>query len=170
MIRRAFIGLTVTAFAIVSSGCSSEPASELWDPVASYRAFVDQELERMKAKLPELEIDTDKRDVQKTDSLVSPLVGTWVMKCISPFDGEYPNIQCSVKLQMTHALQDGQWVLTEGLGTITDAEVKGLGLVGYDDSFMTDRYAERLETESFEFETLDELKKRLQTIRRESWR
>ena len=115
--------------------------------------------------LPQSEIETEyKYDLRETDSLVSPLVGTWVVDCVYPFDPEeHTAILFRIELQMNHAPHDEGWVLTSGKGTIIGGKiVKG-------NISSTRSFVERQEGDSFDFETLEELKYKL-GIFNEYWR
>ncbi len=97
------------------------------DPVTSYRDFLRGELQRIR-QIPNLTLDDNSKiDVQKTDSLVSPLVGTCTVSYVFVTNGETNSGPFSYmiggSLEMTHGFQDGKWTMTTGVMTIKLHEV-----------------------------------------------
>lgn len=121
MIVAAVVIWSLMSFAdgITSSLGETRPA----DPVSNYRKYVVSEL----ARLPELARHTGAQntlvlnneyhiDVRKTDSLVSPLVGTCDIVVKYPVKSSQWRVYVEyyLKLSLTHGYQDGQWVMTAG--------------------------------------------------------
>lgn len=115
MIRSAAV-LAASLFTINSLGCAR-------DPVASYKDFVESEFARAASAHPGFEpANVYEIDVRKSDSLVSPLVGTAVTTATWPGTKSY-SVTASVK--MTHNFQDSRWVFAEGKATIQSFKVDG---------------------------------------------
>jgi|OM-RGC.v1.023195506 hypothetical protein len=158
MRNRAPITFAVTVIAVLASGCNSESSNQPSDPVASYTEFLDREFERMKNELPQFALDSKyKLDVQKTDSLVSPLVGTCVVDVVYPFQSEEKDMAVLfiINLDMKHGHQDSGWVLTTGRGRITGSKV----LKDTSEYRVANSVAKQMEGKYFDFESLDELGK-----------
>lgn len=109
---------------VVFSGCKSG------GPVNDYTEFVNAEFERLveiqkKLNIPELVLDSEYTlDVQETDSLVSPLLGTCVVDASATYDeNESWSVVVEYRLNLTHAYQDEKWVLTACTVDIIDGEV-----------------------------------------------
>lgn len=119
-------------------GCSEKtPQTEpsKGDPVAEYKLFINDELERYNKLRGDMDLriisGTKKIDVRKTDSLISPVVGTCKVGATYPmvfknftvdYAGNEPDpgaLAVMVELDLSHNCQDGTWRLTAGAGTIT---------------------------------------------------
>ena len=140
-------------------GCSNGTPS---DPVANYTKFIQGEFEQVKTAHPNFSLGSQyKIDVQKTDSLVSPLVGTCNVNALWPIEMEKLQftILFRVDVVMTHGYQDGKWVFTTGKGKIIGSEVLKIK--------DTSRYrsavkaAQSVHGFDFNFSSLDDLGKRM---------
>ncbi len=106
------------------AGCSGPPS----DPVSDYKRFINGEFEQMNKKFPAIVLDGEyKLNVSKTDSLVSPLIGTISVNVTLPHKNPIKNpdgeMRYSGTFEMTHALQDDKWVMTTGKFTVKQAKV-----------------------------------------------
>ena len=85
------------------------------DPVASFNAFLEDEFERIKQSSPQSELSSDHSiNVEKTDSLVSPLIGTSIVEIKFKSDFEDGEMLWRGKFNIKYAWQDGNWVCTVG--------------------------------------------------------
>ena len=138
-------------------GCNSSDGQPA-DPVSDYTQFLDGEFDRIKQEASEFAIDSKyKLDVSKTESLVSPLVGTCVVRVLYPMiaDNNDTIVVFTLSLDMKHGYQEGKWVLTTGEATITDNKVIKDG-----SKYQTaGQVAQNMTGQKHNFETLDELGK-----------
>lgn len=132
------------------------PSGQPRDPVSDYTQFLDSEFKRIKENVPNFVLDDKyKLDVQKTDSLVSPLVGTCIVDVLQPSVDEESVCVYVIKLDMKHAYQDGKWVLTAGRADIIDAKVLKDNTENQIMQEVMDAVKREMETSSFE--SLDDL-------------
>jgi hypothetical protein len=102
-------------------GAVEEPISELTsdgtpvDPVASFTAFLENELVRIKQISPKSTLSNDHSyNVEKTSSLVSPLIGTCTLDIGFPSDLEDGQMFWRAAFTIKYAWQNGAWVCTVG--------------------------------------------------------
>ena len=126
---RQILAFLVATVSVTLTGCGGKsPATPppAIDPVASYRAFLDTDFADLKKQLPDTVFDEGfKFDVQKTDSLVSPLVGSCDIKIASPlvFENGKFEIMNKYQFQLTHGFHDNKWILTSAKGKYLGAVI-----------------------------------------------
>ena len=136
------------------SGCQGGTDGSADGTVSGYKRFLDGEFARIKETTPQLALDgTYKLDVKKSDSLVSPLIGTCVVDVFFPYTDKDMIILFSITLEISHGWQEGKWVMTTGKGTIKGGKVvKDEG-----EHQVASKLAEKFKGRHISFETLDAL-------------
>jgi phage FluMu protein Com len=137
----------------------AEPArptnASAFDPVSDYTKFINSELDR----LSNVRFRGGKIDVLKTESLVSPLVGTYKVTAFCSQDivtGD--RVLVEYETEITHGRQGDKWVMTSG-------KVKQVGwsVLSGDKSLM-DEVFKRFNGRVTEFSSFDDLEA-LQEVR-----
>ena len=105
LMKTALTCLAMLAFL----GCSGDPKSNspasapAFDPVADYTKFIDSEIKRVENI--KCSFHEGKIDVQKTDSLVSPLAGSYNCKVWVQMDLELGKVVAFYEVEMSHGRQ-----------------------------------------------------------------
>jgi hypothetical protein len=113
-----FLIAMLTAAGLTVAGCDGINKDVVTqDPVASYKTKVQEEISTLRSLLSTLQVDDAyKINVVKSDSLVSPLVGTCQLVVSHPItltsDGKKHTGSARFQVDLTHGLQDGDWTLT----------------------------------------------------------
>ncbi len=141
--------------------CSAFPGCTS-DPVSDYRRFLAGDFQRVASAHPDVTVDDQyKLDVEKTESLVSPLVGTCIVNVISgvvPSTADGISKKYSWSVEMKHALQDNKWVVTAVRGTLIGVELFYDATVDQSDPLLksvTELYMKENEGKTYEFASLD---------------
>lgn len=110
---------------VSASGCGGEKA----DPVKEYETFMKSEFDVLQKSNPEMKLESKfLLDVKKSESLVSPLIGTCSVKALwlMEFDGSkdtYSGLLNTIEIELVHGFQEGKWVFTEGTATVIGIKV-----------------------------------------------
>lgn len=96
-----------------------------------------------------------KLDVEKTSSIVSPLLGTCSRNVLYKVTDARYEVLWAVNLTLTYGYQGDEWVLTGGQG-----RVEG-GSVGRDETSVLETVVEQMTGAKLQFGTVDELASRL---------
>lgn len=121
------VNLLVTAVFVIGliAGCGSSGVPS--DPVSDYREFVNREITQWEEGNHRAKFKRDyKIDVVKTESLVSPFIGTckieseWI---IESSDGTKIPILWTLEIEMTHQFQEKKWIRTSGKYKVRHGEL-----------------------------------------------
>lgn len=113
---RLIILASVIVFAAVGCNAASK-ALGTKDPVATYKSKVRDEVATLKARVAKVQVNDEyKVNVVKSDSLISPYIGTAELIVQHPItmtsDGEQHTGTVRFQVDLAHGLQDGEWKLT----------------------------------------------------------
>ncbi len=127
--RLAPVGVMwMSAVMVLALGCNSASS-----PLGTFKSLVDTKVSTLRSKYPNVPIKKFEFDVKKTDSLVSPYLGTIIIETTCPLIGDFsqdvldqlqrfePNrkIKASIyeedmKISLYYAWQDGKWTYKNG--------------------------------------------------------
>lgn len=120
-----------------ASSASSEHATDLSRPAAgtwagmfglavnptpeTYKRFVEHEIRRIREVAPALQPAADYRlDLRKTDSVISPYEGSFIVECQSEYSKEDVGIRFPYTVACRYGLIDGKWTCQDL--TVTEEE------------------------------------------------
>jgi hypothetical protein len=157
-----------TFFALSLFSCGDGLPS---DPADDYSSFLITELNNYKEKAQGFSYRDDYQfDVKKTDSLVSPLMGTCHVSVFAFQEVKEDIFEISfasgAEVTFNHAYQKGKWVLTQGVGRLTGYKIlshKSLSQHLSDDDCkdIFEKTARTFKGTSFNFDNLEGLKNNL---------
>lgn len=150
---RLIIGLLIC---LGISGCGDGLPS---DPVSDYQKHVESYMASLKDDAGLLAVGGSyKFDVEKTDSLVSPLIGTCIVRVLKTVEpGKGASVIFTFEINMKHAFQrEKKWVMT----TAKFKVIKGVVLkAGTQDPEILNAVTKQLEGRSFDLSEIRQLSK-----------
>jgi hypothetical protein len=94
------------------------------DPIASFKAFLKDEFKRIEKASPKSILsDNHSINVETTNSLVTPLLGTCGVQISFVMSTPDEEVTWQAKFDTNYGWQDGNWVCTTGTATVLAGQV-----------------------------------------------
>ena len=134
-------------------GCGGDKGGTVKD----YEAFIKNEFDKIVKQNPLVVLDSEfSLDVIKTESLVSPLIGTCSTDLVVPFISsaeQGATMLFAVELKMSHGYQEEAWVMTNCTATIKSGKCVG------GPNRINESVIEEMRGNVMEFDSIDEFLK-----------